>query len=291
MNENKLQATHQNTLSSMAIAAVDMESLAAEVAAAPYTALVDNNGIVTGPASWYQTLQGFGHLEDKLFHNKNSTLLGNGKKDIKHQDVSGYYVVCDAGEVMLFDNCIDARAWASSKYYVNEVFAPSLSFVMIDEEKLAVVKKEDLVKLILRYPKMKPLPPHVTAHAATSAPVGRMHVVRAGQAPGSSLVLPAGCFVVPSKNYSMYGKRMRDVHMARYSIESDEIIRFRKRDDKAEVTGLLVGVGRFSRTDNAQDFMIKLIDRNDEMLKDLESIEVDKTLTNMVSNYFLNQNI
>jgi len=236
----------------MAIAAVDMESLVAELAAAPYSALVDVHGIVSGPASWYQTLSGLGHFEDKLFHSKNSTLLGNGKKDVNHQDVSGYYVVCDAGEVMLFDNCIDARAWASSKYYVNEVFAPSLSFVMIDEEKLAVVNKEDLVKLILRYPKMKPLPPHVTAHAATSAAVG-----------GTSSIA------------AMYEMKMRDVDLGRFSVESDAVIRFRTCDCTVAVVDVLVGMGKHETLEAAQEAIWTMIEHDDVKIRDLESLEAE----------------
>jgi len=242
----------------MAIAAVDMETLAAELAAAPYSALVDVNGIVSGPASWYQTLPGFGHFEDKLFHSKNSTLLGNGKKDVNHQDVSGYYVVCDAGEVMLFDNCIDARAWASSKYYVNEVFAPSLSFVMIGEEKLAVVNKKDLVKLILRYPQMKPLPPHVTAHAATSAPD-----------------IQAGRLDVTSSIAAMYEKKMRDVDLAAFSVESDAVIRFRTRDCKVAVVDVLVGMGKHETLEAAQEAIWTMIEHDDVKIRDLDSLEAE----------------
>jgi hypothetical protein len=106
------------------------------------------------------------------------------------------------------------------------------------------------------------------------------------EAPSSSLVLPPGCFVVPSKNASMYGKKMRDVHIAGFSMESDKVIRFRSSDGKVAAVDLLVAIGRYSRTDKAQDAMLKLIDRNDEMVKDLMSIQVDKSLTDMVSTYF-----
>jgi hypothetical protein len=101
--------------------------------------------------------------------------------------------------------------------------------------------------------------------------------------------LPRLCFVVPSKNASMYGKKMRHIHMAGFSVESDSVIRFRSSDSKVAVADLLVGVGRYSRIDKGQDVMAKLIDRNDDMVKDLISIEVDKSLTDMVSTYFLNQ--
>ena len=105
--------------------------------------------LIKKPATWFKTLLGFCHFDNKLFHNKFIRQMCPGQEDDKGNDVGGYYVVCDAGEVMLFTNCIDARAWASSKYYVNEVFATSLTFVDIDDEKLAVVNEEDLVKLIL----------------------------------------------------------------------------------------------------------------------------------------------
>ena len=98
-----------------------------------------------------------------------------------------------------------------------------------------------------------------------------------------------GPILAPS--VEMYGKKMRDVHMAGFFIKSDSVVRFRSSDDKVVVADLLMAIGRYSRTDNAQDAIVKLMDRNDEMVKDLDSIEVDKTLTDMVSTYFLNQNI
>jgi pyruvate/2-oxoglutarate dehydrogenase complex dihydrolipoamide dehydrogenase (E3) component len=79
---------------------------------------------------------------------------------------------------------------------------------------------------------------------------------------------------------------MRDVHIAGFSMESDKVIRFRSSDGKVAAVDLLVAIGRYSRTDKAQDAMLKLIDRNDEMVKDLMSIQVDKSLTDMVSTYF-----
>jgi len=40
-------------------------------------------------------------------------------------------------------------------------------------------------------------------------------------ATGSSVGLAPGCFVVPSINYSMYGKKMRDIHIAGFTMESN----------------------------------------------------------------------
>jgi len=96
------------------------------------------------------------------------------------------------------------------------------------------------------------------------------------------LVLPPKGFVVPSKNYSMYGKKMRDVHMAGFSVESDAVIHFRKREGKVVVGDLLVGVGKYGRVANAQDAILKMIELKNDKVTDLESMEVDKTLIDMV---------
>jgi len=101
-------------------------------------------------------------------------------------------------------------------------------------------------------------------------------------APSSSLVLPPGCFVVPSKNASMYGKKMRDVHIAGFSMESDAVIRFRRSDGKVVVGDLLVGVRRFARFSEAQRMMSNLIDIKDNKINDLGSLDVDKKLVDEV---------
>jgi hypothetical protein len=127
----------------------------------------------------------------------------------------------------------------------------------------------------------QPLPVVATAsayallHGKDLAPVVQ-------EAPSSSLVLPPGCFVVPSKNASMYGKKMRDVHIAGFSMESDALIRFRTSDGKVVVGDLLVGVGKFNRLDNAVRSITSFIENNDDIVKDLGSIQIDKTLTEKV---------
>ena len=100
------------------------------------------------------------------------------------------------------------------------------------------------------------------------------------------LVLPPKGFVVPSKNNSMYGKKMCDVHMAGFTMESDHVIRFRKRDGKVVVGDLLVGMGKYGRVASAQDSILKMIELKNDKVTDLESMEVDKTLIDMVRVYF-----
>ena len=245
--------------------------VAAELAAAPYSALADANGIVSGPASWYKTMPGFGHFEDKLFHSKNLTLLCNGKKDAKGKQVSGYYVVCDAGEVMLFTNCIDARAWASNKLYVNEVIAPSLTFVDIDDEEIAVVNGEDLVKLILGYSKMQPL-------AARAVPVSPFALPVAAEVSSASLVLAAGCFSVTCKNACMYGKWIRDVPLDGFSVKKQAVVRFRSSDDKVAAADVLVALNRYGYVHLAHKAIYTMIEKGDDKVSDLYSMEVVKGL-------------
>ena len=100
------------------------------------------------------------------------------------------------------------------------------------------------------------------------------------EAPSSLLALPAGCFSVTCRNASMYGKNMRDVHMAGFSVQSDAIVRFRISDGKVAVADLLVGVGRYPDVKHAQFAICKLIENSDEKISHLESLEVDKTLFN-----------
>jgi hypothetical protein len=100
-----------------------------------------------------------------------------------------------------------------------------------------------------------------------------------------------GCFAVTCKNFSMYGKRMRDVHIAGFSVQSDAVIRFRTRDGKVAVGDLLVVMGRYPSVKNAQEAIFNLIDKNDGKLSDLGSLEVDKEIFDQkvctFSNYYI----
>jgi len=63
--------------------------------------------------------------------------------------------------------------------------------------------------------------------------------LRVQEPPSSSSELVLYCFPVPCMNNSMYGKKMRHVHLAGFVVESDEIIRCRRSDDKAMTADIL----------------------------------------------------
>jgi len=77
----------------------------------------------------------------------------------------------------------------------------------------------------------------------------------------------------------MYGKYMRDLNIAGFSVHSDAVIRFRASDHKPFTGDLLVAVGRYARFWDAQDAILKLVGRRDEKVHDLQSLEVDNKLT------------
>jgi len=87
-----------------------------------------------------------------------------------------------------------------------------------------------------------------------------------------------GRFVVTCKNASMYGKQLRDVHSAGFSVLSDAVVRFRSRDDKVSVGDLLVGVGKYSSVSKAHETIFGWIQSNNNILTDLDSLEVDNNL-------------
>jgi hypothetical protein len=178
-----------------------------------------------------------------------------------------------------------ARAWARNKLYVNVVLAPSLSYVDLGYEKLAVVNEEDLVKLILRYKKMPSLrfapappvaPPLPDAAGASSSATGDGPPVVpvVPEAPSSSLVLPAGRLEVTSSIAALYGMKMRDVDLGRFSVQSDEVVRFRSSDDKVVLTDILVCVCEDEFLEDAQEAMWTLIRHDDVKIRDLDSLEV-----------------
>ena len=111
---------------------------------------------------------------------------------------------------------------------------------------------------------------HVERETGAAGGIARAVVNREGVSPG--------CFEVTCKNASMYGKRMRDVHIAGFSVKSALLVRFRSSDCKVAVGVFLVEVDKYSCVKVAQRAICKMIEDNNGKVSDLDSLEVDKEL-------------
>jgi hypothetical protein len=99
-----------------------------------------------------------------------------------------------------------------------------------------------------------------------------------------------GRILVSSKNASMYGKKLRDVHLAGFIVDSDALIHFCSRLHTPRAADMLVGVGRFTSYWNANRALQKWIKNDDEPVKGLSSLVQDNTKCNMVCSYFFLSN-
>ena len=135
----------------------------------------------------------------------------------------------------------------------------------------------DLLKLLHRLGvrQVNDVTAQVTAEITVTGAVGGIaHAVQ----PSASQGLSPGCFVVPCTNASMYGRQMRDILIVDFYIDSDFLIGFRSSDGKVVFSDLLVGVGRYTNVEEAQNAMSLMFQHEDQILADLESLEVDEML-------------
>jgi len=95
-----------------------------------------------------------------------------------------------------------------------------------------------------------------------------------------------GRILVSSKNSSMYGKKLRDVHLAGFMVESNATIHFSSRDHTVRVADLMVGLGRYPTYRNANRALLQWIKNNDKPVDGLRSLVVDNTKCNMVCFFF-----
>jgi len=99
------------------------------------------NGVVVGsykPAIVLKNLPGLDKLDDKMFSGKYVRQLGLrqmerqlslAQTDHGDNDLSGFFVVPDAGAAVLFDDTCMARRWANNKNQINIENAPSLTYI------------------------------------------------------------------------------------------------------------------------------------------------------------------
>ena len=69
------------------------------------------------------------HIEEQISVDKNLRQMERGMVDEDGNDITGYWVVADAGGAMLFDEMANARRWANNKNMVNIELAPSLTYI------------------------------------------------------------------------------------------------------------------------------------------------------------------
>jgi len=225
-------------------------------------------------------LREFQKHDDKNFGGETIRIVKHDSIDAHSKEVSGCFVWADVVAAVLPGNVMA----------VNKDIAPSLGYVDDGHGcSLAVVHLSELNNTFTKYLQM------ASGHVVSNnAPVkcmqgGFVGVAGAVQAAGSgsSPVLPNDCFVVPSKNFSVYGKKMKYIHMGWVSVENnrldDRVIRFRKSDNKVVMPEMLVVLGRYDSYKNANSAVLKLISSKDDKVTDLTSLEIDTTLFDTVS--------
>jgi len=99
------------------------------------------NGVVVGcykPAIVLKNLPGLDKLDDAIFKGKYVRQLGLrqmerqltlAKTDHGDKDLSGYFVVSDAGAAVLFNTAKEGRNWSANKKLLNAQNAPSLTYI------------------------------------------------------------------------------------------------------------------------------------------------------------------
>jgi hypothetical protein len=222
-------------------------------------------------------LREFQKEDDQNFGGKTIRIVKHDRIDAKGKEVSGCFVWLDVVGAVLPGEVVAVSA----------DIAPSLGYVDDGHGRpLAVVHPSDLNKAFTKHMEMASVlvpfndAPVQRVQGGVGGVAGAAGAVQATES--TSPVLTPGCFAVPSKEGRLYGKRVSDVHLAGFSVETnsvdDRVIRFRKRDHKTVVGDMLVAMGRYAKVKTAQEIILKMIERKDDKIKDLESLEIDMDL-------------
>ena len=222
------------------------------------------------PAMTLKMIPEFDNLDDACLQGKHIRQILHGRIDSKGRDVSGFFVPMDVVKVVL----------GVEKMDISVDIAPSLCWV--DNGKggqIPVVRAADLNAVVMKNQRTNAVVSVASAVQPAINPVEGHGVLAVQKPPAALAVLPDNTFIVSSSNYSMYGKKMCDVHIARFSVNSNTVIRFRKSDHKVVVADMLVGVGRYDAYNIANRAIQNFIAKKDDKISDLTSVEVDKTLS------------
>jgi len=119
------------------------------------------NGVVVGcykPAIVLKNLPGLDQLDDERFSGKYVRQLGLGqmehqlslaKTDHGDNDLSGFFVVSDAGTAVLFNTAKEGRNWIANKKLLNVQNAPSLTYIDSGNEQVFFTGKFSNIYIFL----------------------------------------------------------------------------------------------------------------------------------------------
>jgi len=91
--------------------------------------MIDSQGMIHLQAIVLKSMRGLEFLPDSLFHGKKQRQMAEDMTDAKGTNVYGYMVVVDSGAAVLFKDAAHARRWTRNEKLVNNMIAPSLTFV------------------------------------------------------------------------------------------------------------------------------------------------------------------
>lgn len=103
---------------------------------APCTAVAGGR-FVKHPAALLGMLPGLEHVKEQISADKTLRQMARGMLDEDGNDITGYWVVADAGGAMLFDDMANARRWANTKVDID--IAPSLTFIDSGNSSVSVI--------------------------------------------------------------------------------------------------------------------------------------------------------
>ena len=166
------------------------------------------------PASVLTMLREFQKLDDQNFGGNTIRIVTHDRIDAQGKKVGGCFIWHDVVSSVLPGEIVA----------ISTDIAPSLGYVDDGHGRpLAVVHPSDLHKAFTKHMEMASVlvPSNDAPVQRVQGGVGGVAVQTAGG--DSSLVLPKDWFVVPSKNASMYGKKVKDIHMGGFSVQNSRL--------------------------------------------------------------------
>ena len=80
-------------------------------------------------SSVLMSMPGFEHVNSKFFKGKHLRQVVKGEVDAEGTDISGFFVLCDGGVVLLYGHSSNASKWSNNIEKVNKKIAPSLTYI------------------------------------------------------------------------------------------------------------------------------------------------------------------